>query len=239
MDNGESILPLNAKIDDDELVLDVLKKKLPGGKTPPPEALLTSDDTDDTQFYPVLFEHLDGVLLRQAALRTRGGAGPSALDAQGWRQICISFGTASDDLCNALALLAKRLCTEVVDFKNLQAYVACRLIPQNKRPGVCPIGICEVARRIIGKAILTVISKDIQQATGTLQLCAGQTAGIEAAIHAMHHIYDNKNTDALLLVDAENAFNLLNQSSLAQHQSTLPCLSKSTSEHILWRDTDI
>ena len=75
--------------------------------------------------------------------------------------------------------LARRLCTEVLDFDSLQAYVACRLVSLDKRPGVRPIGICEVARRIIGKEILTVIGGDIQQTVGTLQLCAGQAAGID------------------------------------------------------------
>ena len=70
----------------------------------------------------------------------------------------------------------------------LKPYIACRLIPLDKQPGVCLIGICEVSRRVIGRAMLKVISADIQQAAGTLQLCAGQPAGIEAAIHAMNQI---------------------------------------------------
>ena len=51
---------------------------------------------------------------------------------------------------------------------------ACRLIALNKNPGVRPIGICEVVRRIISKAILSITSGDIQDAAGSLQLCAGQ-----------------------------------------------------------------
>ena len=47
---------------------------------------------------------------------------------------------------NALGLFTRRLCTEVMDFNNPQAYVACRPVLLNKRPEVCPIGICEVAR---------------------------------------------------------------------------------------------
>ena len=68
---------------------------------------------------------------------------------------------------------------------------------------MCPIGICKVARRIIGKAILTVIGGDIQQTVGTLQLCTDQAAGIEAAIHSMQHISEDDKTEALLLVDAD------------------------------------
>ena len=36
------------------------------------------------------------------------------------------------------------------------------------------------------KAIMHVTSVDIQKAAGSLQLCAGQVAGVEAAIHGIN-----------------------------------------------------
>ena len=70
--------------------------------------------------------------------------------------------------------------------------MACRLVALDKGPGVRHIGICEVIRRIVGKAALQVISPHVQQAAGTVQLCAGQQPmGIEAAIHAMQNIHDD------------------------------------------------
>ena len=48
---------------------------------------------------------------------------------------------------------------------------------------------------------------DILEAVGYYQLCAGQDAGNEAAVHAMRAIYDDPSTEAVLLVDASNAFN--------------------------------
>ena len=50
---------------------------------------------------------------------------------------------------------------------------------------------------------------DILDVMGTLQLCAGQTAGCEAAIHAVHHMFNDNECEAVLLVDATNAFNCL------------------------------
>lgn len=74
-----------------------------------------------------------------------------------------------------------------------------------------PIGIGEVHRRIIAKAILWILSTDIEDAAGPLQVCAGQTGGCEAAIHAMRQIFAESTTEGVLLVDAENAFNSVNR----------------------------
>ena len=98
---------------------------------------------------PMIFEALDGALIRNAALRTRSAAGPSGLDAFGWLCLCTSFQGASDNLCYSLALVARRLCTSYVDPDSIVAVVACRLIALNKCLVVCPIEVGEVMRRII------------------------------------------------------------------------------------------
>ncbi len=66
-------------------------------------------------------------------------------------------------------------------------------------------------RRIVSKAILFVTRGDIQDAAGSLQLCAGQIAGAEAAVHATREFFSEEATEAVLLVDASNAFNNLNR----------------------------
>ena len=90
-------------------------------------------------------------------------------------------------------------------------FVACHLIALNKHPGIRPIGIGEISRRIVGKAILLITRDDAQEATGALQLCAGQEASCEAAIHAIHQLFELSDTDAAILIDATNAFNSLNR----------------------------
>ena len=129
-----------------------------------------------------------------------------------------NYSSDGTDLRTAIAEVAKKLCTNDIDTENgqLDAYVACRLIPLDKdgAGGIRPIGIGEVLRRIIGKAIVQIIKPDILKSAGSLQLCAGQPAGCEAAVHAMTDIFHEEETDGLLLVDAENAFNALNRSVL-------------------------
>jgi ribonuclease HI len=78
-------------------------------------------------------------------------------------------------------------------------------------PGVRPIGIGEILRRLVGKLVVGHIRQDIIDAAGPLQTCAGLKAGIEASIHAMRRVYEEETTEGILLVDAENAFNNLNR----------------------------
>ena len=123
--------------------------------------------------------------------------------------MCTSFKTASANLCELIASTARRLRSEYIDLGGISALVACRLIALDKCPGVRPIGVGETVRRVIGKA--TVISNDIQEAAGPLQARAGHLSGCEAAVHAMHQVYQSSSTEAVILVDACNAFNSLNR----------------------------
>ena len=74
---------------------------------------------------------------------------------------------------------------------------------------VRPIGIGEIIRRILGRAVMRTFQKE---SAGDLQLCAGQRAGCEAAVHALSSMFSEDNSDAILLVDADNnAFNQTNR----------------------------
>lgn len=110
---------------------------------------------------------------------------------------------------------------------SLEALIARRLIPLDKNPGLRPIGVGEVLRRIAGKVVMEVVKEDVMISVGSLQLCGGQDAGCEAAIHAMHDIFKNSETEAVLLVDADNAFNSINREALL-HNIEYLCPSIST-----------
>ena len=59
----------------------------------------------------------------------------------------------------------------------LAPFLACRVIALDKCPGVRPIGIGDTARCIIAKGVLEITRLDIQDAAGSVQLCAGQISG--------------------------------------------------------------
>ena len=130
------------------------------------------------------------------------------------------------ELCEALAAATRRLCTSFIDPTIIRPFIACRLIPLSKNPGVRPIGICDTLRRIMAKAILNVIGAEIQAVAGSSQLCARQRSGCEAAVHAMTELFNNEQVEGLLLVDVHNAFNSLNQAVMLQNiQVTCPSLA--------------
>ena len=101
-----------------------------------------------------------------------------------------AFGTATLDLRKTFAQLIKELRVEELDSpSSLESFVACRLILLDKKPGLTPIDVGEVLRRIAGKAIMILFKNVITHAAGASQFSAGQDAGVEAVVHAMHDIF--------------------------------------------------
>ena len=161
----------------------------------------------------VIFNNIDSAAIQSAATGTKGAAGPSGMDTDMWKRILCSkkFGSLCTELCGAIAQLCRKLCTAYLEPFGLEALIACRLIPLDKNPGIRPIGIGEVLRRIMGKSVTTFIKEGIVTAVGPLQLAAGHEGGSEAAVHAMKEIFDDDDCNGVLFVDVTNAFNCLNR----------------------------
>ena len=168
---------------------------------------------------PAIFHCINEQNILKAANQVKGSGGPSLLDAKQWRRILCSkhYKNEGKELGEELAYFARKIATEILNPSTLEQYTACRLIPRNKAPGeveinVRPIGVGEVLRRIVGKTIAWALNDDIQQSGGSLQVSTGLKGGAEAAIHAMKKMFEQDSTDAVILVDAGNAFNKLNRS---------------------------
>ena len=75
----------------------------------------------------------------------------------------------------------------------------------------------------MGKAVGWCLKEDLMGATGPLQAASGFQGGAEAAIHATREVFEDQGSEAVILVDASNAFNLLNrQVALHNVQRTCP-----------------
>ena len=184
----------------------------------------------------VIYENIDANAIHMAAKKVNGAAGPSGADSDMWQRLLCSkqHKKKPAELCQAVADLARKLNRQRVPASYLQAFVAGRLIPLDKNPGVRPIGIGEVLRRIISSATVTLLKPELVSTTAPLQTCAGLSGGIEGAIHAMRRMFEDEETEAVLLVDASNAFNALNRKA-ALHNVKYTCPELSTFLHNIYQ----
>ena len=192
-------------------VREALSSLHPDPKSVEFEALLESTLPNALPHDPVIFTSINGRMIKDIALHSAGSAGPSGIDALAWRRMCSSFKEASSNLCDAIAAVARRLCTSCISPSALSAFLVCHLVPLSKNPGVRPIGVGEVVRHIIGKAIKRVVKKDVMLSAGPLQACSGIPNGGEAVIHAVRETFEGAGMEGVLLFDASNAFNSLNK----------------------------
>ena len=116
------ILHMDNQVDQNgfDTVREIRKKKHPPGKLIVPTAIIPPE-VPVKDHHPVIFQDLNGSLIRSLALRTSGAAGLSGMDSSVWTRMCSSFHNASSELCNAL--VGKCICTSYVDPMGLRAFV--------------------------------------------------------------------------------------------------------------------
>ena len=80
-----------------------------------------------------VYNEVTGEMIREAALRTKGAVGPFGVDANGFKRLlaCKSF-KLSANMCDAVAAITRRLCTEYVDPLTIEPLLVNRLIPLDK-----------------------------------------------------------------------------------------------------------
>ena len=203
------VISLSEKTEN-KTVFDILKDMHPPAKSCD-DAYVVASSGNNLPYHPVIFDRIQAGAIRRSGMNTHGSHGPSGVDANEWRRWMSNFSQSSSSFCRTVACLASRIATEEIDNEALMPYNACRLIPLDKNPGVRPIGVGEVLRRIIGRTILRCVENDLKLLGKHLQLCLGQKCGIEHAIHSLRKQFETPETQSILLNDAKNAFNSLNR----------------------------
>jgi hypothetical protein len=172
-------------------VLTVLREKHPPMRDPAPDL----SDPDRGSFEPYedtphpLPVAITDEVVENVAARLSGAAGPGGTDAVDLRNWLLRFGVESEQLRTTLASLTEWLCNSHPPWAAYRAIMACRLVALDKCPGVRPVGIGEIYRRLMAKCVLAVIGHQATAAAGNLNLCAGLPAGIEGAVHAVNAVW--------------------------------------------------
>ena len=182
------LLPLDEFVQENsnKSVREILQEKHPLAMAACPS--IRAEVSTAVEHHPVIFDRVDGEMIRWVIIQMDGAAGPSGLDTDGWKRLCTLFRAQSTDLCDAMGRLARKVATQYVDPIALAPLVSCQLIALDKCPGMRPIGVGEVLRRIVCRAISITLKLDIKEAVGPLQLCAGYESESESAVHTMREI---------------------------------------------------
>jgi hypothetical protein len=77
------------------------------------------------------------------------------------RPFYYDMGLHSERLRDAVACLARRLSNNIIEWNEISALRANRLIALDKCPGVRPIGIGECLRRVFGKCLALATGMDV------------------------------------------------------------------------------
>ena len=120
----------------------------------------------------MIFGVIDDSMVLEAAKITQGDSGPSGMDADCWRRILVSrdYVDAGKDLRRAIVSLIKKICIEEIDDSTLSSLITSRQVPLNKNPGLLPIGLGEVLRRVMGKVVRSAFSEDVATTSSDAQM---------------------------------------------------------------------
>jgi len=152
-----------------------------------------------------------------AAKKLHGASGLGGVDSPMLKTWLLRYKQSSVKLQQAIATFAQWIANEIVPWAAIRSLMANRLVALDKNPGVRPIGIGSSWRRLLAKILLLLAGESATEACGADQVCAGLQSGIEGAIHAAAAVWKehaNEPEFGFLCVDARNAFNELNRTTM-------------------------
>ena len=162
INNDDSVKGVHSLTDE---IKEILQSKHPAGREADLDVIceLTKEPPQ-----AVIFEAITGDEVYKIAKNMNGSGGPMLIHSDTWKDFLCSkaHGGTSVELCQTIADLAKVMCTEDIHPDTLTEYIACRLIPLDKgltkdlKPGVRPIGVGEVLKRIVGKLLRATVPKN-------------------------------------------------------------------------------
>jgi hypothetical protein len=170
-------------------VLEVLHSKHPAMRTPEDEDIgeAVFEEYPNTPT-PIPLD-ITAETVEAVATKMSGAAGPGGTDAVALQNWLLRFGSESERLRQELADWTKWLATDHPPWAAYRAMMACRLVALDKQPGVRPVGIGEIYRRLLAKCVISAVGSQATAACSNYNLCAGLPAGIEGAVHAVRQAW--------------------------------------------------
>ena len=189
-DGGRVLQPDDACTKTGRPVLEILKEKHPDMREPDlsnPNHHAFEHYDSQPEPIPLLVTAMD---IEEVSRKISGGAGPSGVDYIDLRNWLLRFGAESEGLRVEMANWTNWLANSHPPWAAYRALMAARLVALDKEPGVRPVGIGEIYRRLMAKTTIKATGTKATVACGSSNLCAGLPAGIEGAVHALNDTWD-------------------------------------------------
>jgi hypothetical protein len=182
---GGILYPDDIDIKTGKPVIDVLQSKHPEARVPDAEDLQHYNETPEFVDVDITADTVESV-----ARKLSGSAGPGGIDSVGLSHLLLQFGKTSYKLREAVADFTRWMANELPPWAAYRAMIASRCVALDKCPGVRPVGIGEIWRRLQAKCLLLAAGEEAKDACGIDQVCAGLEAGIEGSIHDINELWD-------------------------------------------------
>ena len=166
-------------------VLEVLIDKHPEQRIPEEGDFISCDELPNFIDVDVTSAHVE-----QAARKLSGSAGISGFDSYQLQTVLLRYGKHSENLRESFSRATKKQANSIVEWEDIRALKAKRLIALNKLPGVRPVGLGESADRCFRKIMTIITGDEAMEACGSDQLCSGLKAGNEGAIHGISECFE-------------------------------------------------
>ncbi len=180
-------------------VIEVLRDKHPELRTPD---LNTTEGRLAFEQYDFLPDavplRVSAETIATSATKLKGSGGPSGTDAVTLKNWLLGHGKVSFRLRCELAHWTEWLANHSPPYAAIRALLNARLIGLDKSPGVRPIAIEEIFRRLMAKTVAILKGDSAAEECGNLNLCTGLSSGTEGSIHAMLKFLASPNQEALL-----------------------------------------
>ena len=153
-------------------------------------------------------------IVEKVATKLLGSAGLINFDSVEMKKLLLQHGSASLQLRKSFANFANWLANNDPPWAAYRGLMMCREVTLDKMPGVRPLEIGDIIRRLIAKCVLEVAGPQATDVCGSTNLCAGLKLGCEGAVHRISVLWDELSADeniGFLLIDADNGFNEYSQ----------------------------
>ena len=186
-EKGGVFLPGDTDDKTGEEITAVLESKHPEGRDVEPSKMPIFDSCPEMMNSVVTGENVEKV-----AKKLSGSAGASGTDSIAMSHWLLKYSGASLALRNSIAKLTEWLANGYPPWAAYRAMIYCRLIALKKCPGVRPIGIGDIFRRLVCNVFLSITRNEAIRACDTDQLCCGLEADIEGGIHHVRFFVGRK-----------------------------------------------